>query len=320
VRTRWLPVLALGVLAPVCAEYLWAYDESTGDPVVLLGSLLVFTPLYGAPALLIREIARRRGLGWPSMLLLAAAFGVVEAGLVDQSMWSTDYRDIPYWHAMASPTYVEPIGLSVFLAVTFVGGHVVNSICAPIAVVEGLARSRQPWLSRWTIALAAVLYLAASALVLGDHLQNESEHASPGQLVGSAAVALALVAAGLAWPRRVRTLRAGPVPSPWLVGAVTAVVFAGTQLYGASPLATDALLLTEAVVVLVVWRLSARAGWGAAHAAAMATGALVAAGALAFASDPLGDVSAARQLGHNVALLALVAVAGTLAVRRTVIR
>ena len=88
-RTRWLPVLGLVVLAPVCAEYLWGYDDSTGHPGTLLGNLIVFTPLYGAPALLIREVARRRGLGWPGILLLAAAFGVVEAAIVDQSMWST---------------------------------------------------------------------------------------------------------------------------------------------------------------------------------------------------------------------------------------
>ena len=96
-RTAWLPALGLFVLAPVCAEYLWGYDDSTGHPGTLLGNLIVFSPLYGAPALLIRELARRRELGWPGLLLLAAAFGVVQAAIVDQSMWSTDYRDIPYW-------------------------------------------------------------------------------------------------------------------------------------------------------------------------------------------------------------------------------
>ena len=117
---RWLPVLALAVLAPVCAEYLWGYDDSTGHPGTLVGNLIIFTPLYGCPALLIREVARRRGLGWPGIVLLAAAFGVVEAGLVDQSMFSRDYRDIPYWYDIADPTYVAPIGLSIFLAVSFV--------------------------------------------------------------------------------------------------------------------------------------------------------------------------------------------------------
>jgi hypothetical protein len=321
-RTRWLPALGLGALAPVCAEYLWAYDDSTGQALVLIGSLLVFTPLYGCPALLVREVARRRGLGWLSILLLAAAFGVVEAGVVDQSMWSTDYRDIPYWHAMAAPTYVAPIGMSVFLVVTFVGGHVITSIGAPIAVVEGLAgrRGQQPWLTRWTIPLVAALYVAASALVLGDHLANESDHASAGQVAGSATAALLLVLLAVAPVWRPRPVRPGPVPSPWLVLVVAGGAFAATQLYGASPLGTDALLATEAVAVLVVWRLSARAGWGPRHAAALAAGALVGAGVLAFGAHPLGDVSAARQLGHNVTLLLLVAVLGTVALRRATAR
>ena len=71
-RTAWLPALGLFVLAPVCAEYLWGYDNSTGHPATLVGNLIVFSPLYGAPALLIREAARRFGLGWPGLLLMAA--------------------------------------------------------------------------------------------------------------------------------------------------------------------------------------------------------------------------------------------------------
>ncbi|HCB03476.1 MAG TPA: hypothetical protein PLZ93_10430 [Nocardioides sp.] len=196
-RTRWLPVLGLTVLAPVCAEYLWGYDNSTGHPVTLLGNLIVFVPLYGAPALLIREVARRRGLGWPGIVLLAAAFGVVEAGLVDQSMFSRDYRDIPYWSEMADPTYVAPIGLSIFLAVTFVANHVLASMVGPIALVEGLAasRGRDPWLGRPMIAVATLLYVGASSLVYADMLDTEgSAIASPRQLVGAGLVAVALVA------------------------------------------------------------------------------------------------------------------------------
>jgi hypothetical protein len=51
----------------VCAEYLAAYDEATGDLVRLLLGLLILAPVYGAPALLIREIARRRNLGYVAM-------------------------------------------------------------------------------------------------------------------------------------------------------------------------------------------------------------------------------------------------------------
>ena len=220
-RTRWLPVLALAVLAPVCAEYLWGYDDSTGHPGTLVGNLIIFTPLYGCPALLIREVARRRGLGWPGIVLLAAAFGVIEAGLVDQSMFSRDYRDIPYWHDIADPTYVAPIGLSIFLAVTFVSNHVIASIAGPIALVEALAgkRGREPWLGRPMIVVTTLLYLGASALVLGDHLANESDHASAGQLVGAGVAAALLIVGALLMGRRTPTQRAGAAPSPWLVAS-----------------------------------------------------------------------------------------------------
>ncbi|MDI6105080.1 hypothetical protein QLQ12_41500 [Actinoplanes sp. NEAU-A12] len=49
--------------------------------------LLFLGPLYGSVAVLIREVARRRGGGWPVMVLLAAAFGLVQAGVVDQSLF-----------------------------------------------------------------------------------------------------------------------------------------------------------------------------------------------------------------------------------------
>ena len=67
---RRLQIAGLLVLAPVCAEYLAAYDDSTGDALLLIGNLIIFAPLYGAPALLIREVARRNGLGWIGIIAL----------------------------------------------------------------------------------------------------------------------------------------------------------------------------------------------------------------------------------------------------------
>ena len=337
-RTRWLPVLALAVLAPVCAEYLWGYDDSTGHPAALVGNLFVFTPLYGCPALLIREVARRRDLGWLGIVLLAAAFGVVEAGLVDQSMFSRDYRDIPYWHEMADPTYVAPIGLSIFLAVTFVANHVLASMVGPIAVVEGLAgaRGRDPWLGRPMVVVAALLYAAAAAAVLQDMLSTEGAIASPGQLVGAGAVAVVLVAAAVRIPRLTRDLgtsgvlprsRSAGIPGgpgipaqPWqpaLAAAVAAALAAGgAQLLPPSPLGTDALMALYAASAAVVWWISRRPGWSPRHVSALAAGWLAAFAMGAFGTDPIGDVSRDEKLGHNVALLVLMVCLGALAVRR----
>ena len=102
-RHAWWLVLSLLVLAPICAEYLSAYDDSTGHPATLLGNLLIFIPLYGCSALLIREVARRARLGWIGILLLAAAFGFIEAGLIDQSLFSPDYRGLEGWEATYAP-------------------------------------------------------------------------------------------------------------------------------------------------------------------------------------------------------------------------
>jgi len=317
-RTRWLPVVALAVLAPVCAEYVWGYDDSTGHPCELVGNLVVFTPLYGCPALLIRELARRRGLGWPGIVLLAAAFGVVEAGLVDQSMFSRDYRDIPYWHQMADPTYVAPIGLSIFLAVSFVANHVLASMVGPIAVVEGLAgrRGQDPWLGRAMVVAVTLIYAGASALVLRDLLTTEDDHASAGQLVGAGVAAVLLVAGALRCGRRVPTRVVGRAPSPWLVAPAAYAVATGSQLLPPSPLGTDVLIAVYAGSAALVWWVSRRPGWSSRHVAALAAGWLTSFAAFAFGTEPIGHVTHADKLGHNVALLLLMAAVGSLAVVR----
>jgi hypothetical protein len=68
---------------------------------VLLGWLWTFGPLYGAVAVLIGETTRRAGRGWPTILLLGAAFGLIQAGLIDQSLFNPGYLD------NADPTWAQ---------------------------------------------------------------------------------------------------------------------------------------------------------------------------------------------------------------------
>ncbi|QDP94702.1 hypothetical protein FOE78_01135 [Microlunatus elymi] len=70
---RWIPVAGLFLLSPFCAEYLVGYQGVIINPAGLLVAVLFVAPIYGAPAMLIREITRRRGGGWPTMLLLATS-------------------------------------------------------------------------------------------------------------------------------------------------------------------------------------------------------------------------------------------------------
>src|SRR5262249_47958730 len=146
--------------------------------------------LYGAPALLIRELTRRFGVAWPGIMAMAAAFGIVEAGVVGQSLFSGSYRQIAYWNDLVPPTGIEPLGVRACPPLVFIVGQVIWSYCIPIALVEALcpALSQQPWL-RWPgLIVTAWLYLAAAALVLSDHLQNEKDHATAAQVTGSLVV------------------------------------------------------------------------------------------------------------------------------------
>ena len=317
-RTAWLPALGLFVLAPVCAEYLWGYDDSTGHPGTLVGNLVVFSPLYGAPALLIREVARRRELGWPGILLLAAAFGVVEAAIVDQSMWSTGYRDIPYWSDMSVPTYVEPIGLSLYLALSFVGGHVILSIGSPTALVQTLTprRRHEPWLGPVVLWVVAALYLGACAVVLADAHDTGEATATWGQLVGSAAAALALAVAAFRVGSRPAMIVPGRVPAPLAVGALAFAAMTGWVAIPPSRVGTTLVAAIALAVTVVVWRWSHRGDWGASHVLALASGAVVAAGCYAFWTTPIGDVSDSEKYGHNVALLLLMLGLSAWGVRR----
>ncbi len=312
------------VLAPMCAEYVTGYDDSTGDPFVLAVSLLIFSPLYGAPALLIRETARRLDVRWPGILALAAAFGVLQAGVIDQSMFSEGYRDIPYWEEMVRPTYVAPLGLAAYTTLSFVAGHAIWSFGVPIALTEALSPrlSRTPWLRTPGLVTAAALYLAAAAIVLRDHLRTEHDHATAAQIGGSLAVValLVLVALTSAAIRRRRpeppAPSGGTPPRPVVVAAGGLVAGLAFNFLPSTWAGVAAGLAVIALCAAVAGRLSRSAGWTGRHVAALAAGALTARVAVGFLVVPLGEVAPVAKYAHNVAFLAGAVLLGVLATRR----
>src|SRR5262245_51463821 len=128
--------MVLAVLAPVCAEYSSGYLRSTGNPLALLGGLSFFVPLYGGAALLGREVAVRTRHGWTGVLLLAAVFGLVQATLIDLSVFTTERDDISSWATIIGPTWLDPLGISAGAAISWIGGHMLMSIGVPIALTE----------------------------------------------------------------------------------------------------------------------------------------------------------------------------------------
>lgn len=265
---RFAPVLGLFFLAPWVGEYLLGNVS-----VRQIFALPILALLYGSGALLIREVARRTGRGWPTMLLLGAAYGVIEAGLVDQSLFNPSFET---WDFLAV-TPIPALGISAFNAMSFVVGHAIWSIGIPIAIVELLTPSRRttPWLGKVGLGVTAAFYILGCINVFRFLYRAEGFLASPGQLAGAAAVAVLLIGLAFAVKPRpvVRTNRR--VPSPRLLGIGTFLLSSLYSLRSESwgGVGLGIVLLTLAALLVAFW--SRGEGWGIMHQFALVAGALL---------------------------------------------
>jgi hypothetical protein len=273
--SRWL-VVALVALSPFVGEFLLGNLTLRELP---LG--LVLVPMYGLGAVLVREVARRIGGGWPAMFLLAAAYALIEEGLVDQLLWNDSYADHDYLHG---PSYIAGLGTSVEAVQTILALHVVWSICVPIAIIERLAGSRAttPWLSkRGTAIVAAVFLVSISGIAIAGY-SEEHFIGSPGQQIGCSIVIVALIIAALRVPNHRLARLSSPAPRPVIVGAVTLI--ATSAYWGPAVLISSQTYEWFGAVVWLAmasgggwWllRSSRSIGWGSAHRFAAAAGAML---------------------------------------------
>ena len=314
---RALVIGALLGLSAIGAELLAAYNDTTGRPGALLFNAAFFALLYGCPALLIRELARRTARGWPTMLLLAAAAGLLQAGVIDQSLFTDSYGEVQGWEQTLRATYIGPLGIGAYMAQSFVLGHVVYSLGAPIALAEAMrpALAHRPWLRRRGIVIATALWLLVAGAIFADALTTE-DHATPTELGATLVVVAALVVLALRvgrgeHPTRQRTPR---------LRTTLAGSFVAASMLAIAPETWLGVALAALVATASGWLLARAArgrDWGPAHVAAVATGALLSRGVLAFFYYPvIGETSALPKYAHNVVMLAIVAGAGAYAIRR----
>lgn len=300
--------LSLAALAPWAAEASWG-----GYPVTYYHKLVPFgATFYGMAALIIREVSRRWGGGWPAIVLLAAAFGFVQAGVVDQSLFNADYLDDTQLGALqpeAARTSIPVIGVSLQQVLDYVGNHIALSIAAPIALVEAIAppayRDR-PWLSRGALVAMVPVYLLGSAMIFFDEGGRKGFMAAPGQLVGALAVAGVLVAlARLPRWRQVPGVLPGRVPAPVVVGLVALIPFLN-NLSGswAGQLLRIAVWIAFVIAVL---RYSRRAGWTRSHSLAVWSAGLVSVAAFVLAVPSYEPASPSIALLTDIIVITLAA-------------
>ena len=274
---RFLPVAALLILAPFCAEYLIGSISIRSLPL-----LPFLIPLYGAAAVLIREISRRIGGGWSTILPLGAAFGVFQAGIVDGSLFNTRYAGLDLTGAQ-----VPVLDFSAVFGLAFVMNHMMLSIGAPIALIEALAPDGQaaPWLGRFGVAVTALCYLAGSLLIGADNWAHEHFYPSPLQLASAAVTIAVLIAVALGLPRRRADHPSGPrsgprpesmarAPGPWRVGGFTALVTGGYFFVPPNWFGVVLGLFLIGLTARLFTRWSRAVDWGGRHRIALAAGAL----------------------------------------------
>ncbi|MFI6299716.1 hypothetical protein ACIBEJ_49535 [Nonomuraea sp. NPDC050790] len=300
-------MIALLVLSPIGAELLSAYLGLFVDPVGLLIQLAIAIPLYGTAAILIRELTCRAGRGWPTMLLLSAAFGLIQAGLIDQGLFNPHYIDDPSWMADRQPTLIPELDLSISYLVTFVGGHMLWSFGAPIAIVQaGAPRSaHRPWLGRFGLTVTFVAYLLSAALIFAEHTADKQFVLSPLQLGCTVAAVIVLVVTAFLIPRR-SDRRPGRVPPPWLVGGAALLVAGVLTL--APPVWPGVIANIAALsllgALLLVW--SGREGWTGSHTLAAGSAPLASNVLIAFTVAPEGVTDLTTKYVSNAIVAAAV--------------
>ena len=137
---NWKPVLVLLVLAPAIGELL----SGSSPPLQFFNPVffLLLVGLYGCGALLVRETVARYQLNAVGVLLLGAAYGIVEEGLTCKSFFNLHWTDTGFLSVYGrgwGVNWVWTFGLTVYHAVVSitVPASLSNAVLIPsIAEIE----------------------------------------------------------------------------------------------------------------------------------------------------------------------------------------
>ena len=273
---RIAPVLVLMVLSPLVAEYL-SGSLSMSQINVLPFMML----LYGAGAVRARELARRTHRGWATILFLGLAYGILEEGIVCQSLFN------PHFHGLRLLDYgfVPSLGIAVPFTVFVLGIHIVWSIAVPIALVEVLfpGRRTEPWLGGAGLAVIIVIFMAGAAMIGAGIMGQEHFMATPAQLGGAALAVLVSAGVAFVFPAE-RPKAVGGAPSPWIATFVaflagSAFVLLYTQgsnvMHWPWQLVAGGMAACGAGMLLFGFAAARRSSWSDMHRFALAAGALL---------------------------------------------
>lgn len=297
--------IILFFVAPLVAEYL------LGDiSIRLLVALIPLAPMYGGGALLIREVVRRARRGWPSILLLGAAYALIEEAITTQSLFNPDYLHL-HGHFLTH-AWIPLLHIGGWWTLFMLNLHAFWSISVSIALVEALfpAQADQPWLGRFGDSVVFVLFLLGC--VIGTRITLKQDHfvAPAAEFVVASLVILVLIVLAFRLRHTPEHNQPGHVPSPWFTGILTfllglfVLVDPPTLNWGAVAL----MAAIDLAFLITVRVLSRRAAWTPLHVLSLAAGGACAYGTHAFLQPPVaGGAGLVTLIGKVVFLAAALA-------------
>jgi hypothetical protein len=132
-------------------------------------SLLLLSALYGSGAVIVREVAFRWQKGWPTIITLGLAYGLLEEALMVKSFFDPNWMDLGILGS-----YGRWLGVNWIWSIELMLYHAVFSIAIPIFLVNTMFPDKvgKPWVSRrifWSLVILLVLDVLVGFLLLTNY-------------------------------------------------------------------------------------------------------------------------------------------------------
>jgi len=312
---RIAPAIGLYFLAPLISEFL------LGDfPYTKLGIILILAPMYGGGALLIREIARRTGGGWPMMITLALAYGIFEEAFTTQTLFNPNYLGLNLH--LLDHAFIPALGIGAWWTVFVLTLHTVWSVSVSIGLAEATVpdRATEPWLRTLGLTIVTLLLIAVAIMMTHYSIVQDHSHfiATKAQFICSAVFVVIVAVVAFLLPKS-RVQGSGSAPSPWIAGFAallfTSLFFLTRPAWGWGAVACYLALDIIAIALFANW--SRRAGWNSLHRLALAGGAALTYAGHAFFQLPVTGGSPKLNLESHIIFGSLLLILLWFAARRT---
>lgn len=179
--------------------------------------------------------------------------------------------------------YIPSLGISAWWTVYVLSIHAIWSTAVPIALVESFTPTarRTPWLGNVGLAVTAVLFVIACALLFFFQLADFFM-ATAAQFLVSAVNVVILIGLAIGLRRLQRNVQPGtqPVPNPWVAGVVAFGLGSAFMLLALTNTIPAWLNVVGLLGLLLVgaflfWRWSHRTAWSPRHSLGIAGGLLL---------------------------------------------